>query len=111
MNIIGDIKGKNCVVVDDMIDTAGTICNAGNALMELGAKSVKAAATHPVLSGPAYERFKDSAYEEIVLLNTVPIPEDKKLDNMTILSVGPLFAEAMMRVHTNSSVNKLFEKM
>lgn len=110
MNIIGDIEGKNCVVVDDMIDTAGTICNAGNALMELGAKSVMAAATHPVLSGPAYERFKDSPYEEVVLLNTVPIPEDKKLDKMTILSVAPLFAEAMMRVHTNSSINRLFEK-
>ncbi len=108
MNIIGDIEGKDCIVVDDMIDTAGTICNAGRALMERGAKSVRAAATHPVLSGPAIDRFRESPYKEIVLLNTVPIPEDKRIGRMTILSVAPMFADAMKIVHTNGSVNELF---
>lgn len=109
MNIIGDIEGKNCILVDDMIDTAGTITNAANALKDLGAKSVKACATHPVLSGPAIERIEDSAIEELVLLNTMPIPEEKMLPKMKILSVGPLFAEAMTRIHTNGSISKLFD--
>ena len=93
MNIIGNIEDKNCIIIDDMIDTAGTICNAANAIKDLGAKSVKAAATHPVLSG----------------LNTVPMPEEKKLDKMTFLSVAPLFAEAMTRVFTNGSISVLFD--
>lgn len=73
MNIIGDIKGKNCIVVDDMIDTAGTICNAGKALMELGANSVRACATHAVLSGPAVDRLNEAPFCEVVLLNTIPV--------------------------------------
>lgn len=109
MNIIGDIEGKNCVLVDDMIDTAGTITNAANALKELGAKSVKACATHAVLSGPAIERIEDSAIEELVLLNTMPISEEKKLAKMKILSVAPLFSEALYRIHTNGSISKLFD--
>ena len=109
MNIIGDIEGKNCILVDDMIDTAGTITNAANALKELGAKSVKACATHAVLSGPAIERIEDSAIEELVLLNTMPISEEKKLAKMKILSVAPLFSEALYRIHTNGSISKLFD--
>ncbi len=109
MNIIGNINGKNCILVDDMIDTAGTITNAANAIRELGAKSVCAAATHPILSGPAIQRLEDSAIEETVLLNTVPIPEEKLLPNMKILSVAPLFAEAMIRIYTNDSISKLFD--
>ena len=109
MNIIGDIKGKNCLIVDDMIDTAGTICNAAKALMDLGAKSVKAAATHAVLSGPAIERIEASPIEEMVLLNTIPLPPEKKLDKMTVLSVGKFFAEIISRVHTNTPVSSLFE--
>jgi ribose-phosphate pyrophosphokinase len=109
MNIIGDIEGKNCVLVDDIIDTAGTICNAGKALMDMGAKSVRACATHAVLSGPAIERLKDSPFEEIVLLNTIPIPEEKMFSRIKVLSVAPLFAEAMVRIHTNDSVSKLFD--
>ena len=109
MNIIGNIEDKNCIIIDDMIDTAGTICNAANAIKELGARSVKAAATHPVLSGPAIQRLSDSAIEELVLLNTVPMPEAKKLDKMTMLSVAPLFAEAMTRVFTNGSISVLFD--
>ena len=79
MNIIGNIEGKNCIIIDDMIDTAGTITNAANAIKDLGAKAVYACATHPVLSGPAVERIEKSAIEELVLLNTIPMPEEKKL--------------------------------
>jgi len=92
-----------------MIDTAGTICNAAKAIKDLGAKSVYAGATHAVLSGPAIERIENSVFEEMVLLNTIPLPDEKKLDNMTVLSVAPLFAEAMTRVHTNGSVSALFD--
>ena len=88
MNIIGNIEDKNCIIIDDMIDTAGTICNAANAIKDLGARSVRAAATHPVLSGPAVDRIKASAIEELVLLNTVPLPEEKKLSKMTFLSAA-----------------------
>ena len=109
MNIIGDIEGKNCIIIDDMIDTAGTITNAANAISDLGAKSVYAAATHPVLSGPAIDRIEKSAICEAVLLNTLPVPEDKKTDKFTFLSVAPLFAEAMTRVFTNGSISKLFD--
>ena len=109
MNIIGNIEGKNCIIIDDMIDTAGTICNAANAIKDLGAKAVYAAATHPVLSGPAVERLEKSAIEELVLLNTVPLPEEKKIEKMRFLSVAPLFAEAMTRVFTNGSISVLFD--
>ncbi|MDD4376978.1 MAG: ribose-phosphate diphosphokinase [Eubacteriales bacterium] len=109
MNIIGNIEGKNCIILDDMIDTAGTITNAANAIKELGAKNVYACATHPVLSGPAIERLEKSTIEELVLLNTLPLSEDKKTDKMTFLSVAPLFAEAMTRVFTNGSISKLFD--
>jgi ribose-phosphate pyrophosphokinase len=109
MNIIGDIDGKNCILIDDMIDTAGTITNAANAIKDLGAKDVYACATHAVLSGPAVERIEKSAISELVLLNTHPIPDDKKLDKMTFLSVGPLFAEAIERIYSNGSISKLFD--
>ena len=109
MNIIGDIENKNCLIVDDMIDTAGTICNAAKALMDLGAKSVRAAATHAVLSGPAIERIKESQIQEMVFLNTIPLTEDKKLDKIKVLSIGKLFAEIISRVYTNTPVSELFE--
>ena len=109
MNIIGNIEGKNCILVDDMIDTAGTITNAANALKDLGAKSVKACATHGILSGPAKERIEKSAIEELVLLNTVPLAEERKLDKMTFLSVAPLFAETITKIHTNGCVSELFD--
>ena len=109
MNIIGDIEGKNCVIVDDMIDTAGTICNAGSALMEMGAKSVAACATHAVLSGPAIERLEASPFNEVIFLDTIPMPEEKMIDKFKVLSVAPLFAEAMIRIHTNASISKLFD--
>mgnify|MGYP004447355113 CR=1 FL=1 len=109
MNVIGDIKGKNCIIVDDMIDTAGTICNAAQALIDLGAKSVYAGATHAVLSGPAIERIQKSPIKEMVLLNTVNIPKEKKLKKFKILSVGDIFAETMKRIYTNKPVSELFE--
>ena len=109
MNIIGNIEGKNCIIVDDMIDTAGTIRNAANAIKEMGAKAVYAGATHAVLSGPAIERIEDSAIEELVLLNTITLPEEKKLEKMRFISVAPIFAEAMTRIFTNGSVSVLFD--
>lgn len=108
MNIIGNIDGKNCIILDDMIDTAGTICNAAAAIKELGAKEVYSCATHAVLSGPAIKRLEDSVIKEVVLLDTIPIDKDKMIDKFTTLSVAPIFAEAMTRIFTNGSVSKLF---
>lgn len=110
MNIIGDIKGKNCILLDDMIDTAGTITNAANALKDLGAKAVYANATHAVMSGPAIQRLEESAIEELVILNTLPIPEEKKLAKTKILSVGPIFAETITRVVNHGSISELFDR-
>lgn len=109
MNVIGDVEGKNCVIVDDMIDTAGTICNAAQALMDLGAKGVYGATTHAVLSGPAIERIKESAFKEVVLLNTIALPEEKQCDKFTTLSVGPVFAETIKRIHTNVAISDMFD--
>ena len=110
MNIIGDIEGKDCILVDDMVDTAGTICNAANALKERGAKSVRACATHAVLSGPAKERIEASAIEEMIFLNTIPVPEDKMLDKYHFLSVAPVFAETIRRVYYNEPLSSIFDK-
>ena len=109
MNIIGEVKGKNVILVDDMIDTAGTITNAANALSDMGAKKVYACATHGVLSGKAIERIEKSAISELILLNTIDLPEEKRIPKIKTLSVAPLFAEAMMRIFTNDSVSKLFD--
>ncbi|MDR3242364.1 MAG: ribose-phosphate pyrophosphokinase [Clostridiales Family XIII bacterium] len=109
MNIIGDIKGKNAVLIDDMIDTAGTMTNAANALAEMGAKSVYACATHGILSGPAIERIENSALREMILLNTVPLSKEKHIKKIKMLSVAPLFAEAMMRIFSNDSISRLFD--
>jgi ribose-phosphate pyrophosphokinase len=109
MNIIGNIEGKNCIILDDMIDTAGTITNAANAIKDMGATAVYACATHAVLSGPAVERIENSAIEELILLNTIPMPEEKRIEKMKFLSVAPLFAEAMTRVFTNGAISELFD--
>ncbi len=108
MNIIGDIENKNCLILDDMIDTAGTICNAAKALMDLGARSVYACATHAVLSGPAIERIEASPIKEMVLLNTIPVPEEKRLKKITVLSTGHIFAETIMRVYSNRPISVMF---
>ena len=94
--------------LDDLIDTAGTICNAAQALMDLGAKSVYACATHAVLSGPALERIEASPIKEMVLLNTIPIPEEKKLDKFTVLSVGHIFAETISRIYCHKPISTMF---
>ena len=108
MNVIGDIENKNCLILDDMIDTAGTIYNAAKALMDLGAKSVYACATHAVLSGPAIERIEASPIKEMVLLNTIPIPEEKRIKKITVLSTGHIFAETIMRVYSNKPISVMF---
>ncbi|RKD20914.1 ribose-phosphate pyrophosphokinase [Caminicella sporogenes DSM 14501] len=109
MNIIGDIKDKNVILIDDMIDTAGTITNGAVALKEFGAKDVYACCTHPVLSGPAIERLKNSPIKELVVLDTILLPEEKRLENMKILSVASIFAEAIRRIYSNESVSVLFD--
>ena len=110
MNIIGEIKGKNVILIDDMIDTAGTIVNAAKALKELGAKEIYACCTHGVFSGPARARIKESVIKELVVLDTINVLEEmKELDNITILSVAPIFAESIRRIFNNDSVSKLFD--
>ncbi len=109
MNIIGDIEGKRCILIDDMIDTAGTIANAANALKELGAKNVYACCTHGVLSGPAFERINDSAIEELVMLDTIKLPEGVDKEKFKSISVAPIFAEAIRRIYDDEPISKLFE--
>lgn len=108
MNIIGEVKDKNVILLDDMIDTAGTIVNAASALKEFGAKDVYACCTHAVLSGPAIERIENSVIKELVVLDTIELPEEKKIDKIKIRSVAELFADAINRIYTCDSVSKLF---
>ena len=109
MNIIGNVEGKRVILVDDMIDTAGTITNAANALKERGAIEVDACCTHPVLSGPALERIEKSAINELLVLNTINLPPEKCISKIKVLSVAKIFAEAINRIHEGMSVSKLFE--
>lgn len=108
MNIIGDIEGKKVILVDDMIDTAGTLCNAAQAVIDNGALEVYACATHAVLSGPATERIKNSVIKELILLDTVPVPEENMLDKYTVLPVAPVFAEAIERIFADKPVSPMF---
>lgn len=108
MNVIGDIKDKNCIMIDDMIDTAGTICTGADALIELGAKSVRAGCTHAVLSGPAIERIQNSKLEELVCLDTIEIPEEKMIDKIKVLKTGELFGQAIEYIHCGRSLSRLF---
>ncbi|MFU0535510.1 ribose-phosphate diphosphokinase [Gardnerella pickettii] len=105
--IIGDIQGRDCIVVDDMIDTAGTICEAVRTLKGAGAKSVTLVATHALLSGPAVERLKNCGAREIILTDTVPVPEEKRLENMTVLSIAPLLAAGIRSVFRSGSLVSL----
>ncbi|MBM7704914.1 ribose-phosphate diphosphokinase [Metabacillus iocasae] len=109
MNIVGQVDGKTAILIDDMIDTAGTITLAANALIESGAKEVYACCTHPVLSGPAIERIQNSNIKELVVTNSIELPEEKKIDKVTELSVAPLMGEAIIRVHEEQSVSTLFD--
>ncbi len=109
MNIIGDVKDKDVILVDDMIDTAGTLCNAAKAIIEKGgAKSVTACATHGVLSGPAIERIQESVIKEIVLLDTIALPEEKRIDKITVLPVAPTFAQAIQRIYNDTPISPMF---
>ncbi len=109
MNIIGEVKGKVAVILDDMIDTAGTVVQAAEALKRHGAEKVYACATHPVLSGKAVERLRDSSIEEVIVTNTIPLKEEaKNLQKIKVLSVGPLLGEAIKRIHSGHSVSSLF---
>lgn len=110
MNIIGDIQGKSCILVDDIIDTAGTICHASDALLEKGAKQVYGCATHGVLSGPALERLEHSSLEKFVITDTIYLPQEKHIQKIDIVSVAPIFASAIRRINANSSVSEMFDK-
>lgn len=111
MNIIGEVEGKRCILVDDMIDTAGTITNAANALKDLGATAVYACCTHGVLSGPAFDRINTSAIEKLVMLNTIELPSETDAQKISSISVAPVFAEAIRRIHDNEPISKLFEDL
>ncbi len=108
MNIIGDVKGKRVILVDDLIDTGGTIVNAANALVEIGATEVYACCTHGLLSGPAIERIKTSKIKELIMLNTIPLPKEKSLEKIVVLSVADVFAQAIERVYGDISMSTLF---
>ena len=108
MNIIGDIKDKTCILLDDMIDTAGTITNGAHALAERGAKAVYACCTHGVLSGPAMERIDKSPIEELLTLDTIVIPDERKIPKIKTISVASLFAEAIKRIYNDTSLSELF---
>ena len=110
MNIIGDVKGKKVILVDDLIDTAGTLCHAADALVEKGgATEVYACATHGVLSGPAIERIQNSPIRELTLLDTIALPQHKMFDKVNVLSVAPVFTEAIARIYEEVSVSPLFD--
>jgi len=108
MNVIGEVEGKDCVLYDDMIDTAGTITHAAAALKKNGARSVMACATHGVLSGPAITRLNESEIDKILISNTIQLPEEKKLEKLSVLSVAQLCGEAIRRIHNEESVSSLF---
>lgn len=111
MNVIGSIEGKDCILVDDIIDTAGTVCKAAEALRNHGAKRIYGCATHGVLSGPAIERIDNSIMERFVITDTIELPEEKHIDKIDVVSVAPILASAIRRVNTNRSISKIFEEV
>ena len=108
MNVIGDVRGKTAVLVDDMIDTAGTICEGARLLRREGARQVYACATHAVFSPPAIERLSSGVLEEVIVTNTIPVPEEKRFPQLTVLSVANLLGETIWRIHEDSSVSSMF---
>lgn len=106
MQVIGNVEGQNVVLIDDLIDTAGTICKAAEKLLEHGAISVRAAITHPILSGPAYERIAGSKLDELVVTDTIPLKQE--VDKIKVISIAPLFAKAFRKVHNYESISSLF---
>ena len=109
MNVIGDVRGKTCILYDDMVDTAGSLCNAAKALVDVGgAKAVYACATHGVLSGPAYDRIEASPIQEMVFHNTIPVVDHTPSGKIKSLDVAPIFARAIAHVHGGTSIADLF---
>ena len=108
MNVIGEVSGKNCILVDDIADTAGSISKAAMALRERGARDIYCFFSHPVLSDNAVENLRMAEFKEIIFTNSIPLPEEKKLNNMKVLSIAPLFGEAIKRIHNGESVSSLF---
>jgi ribose-phosphate pyrophosphokinase len=109
MNIVGNVEGKVCILIDDIIDTAGTITIGAEALVKSGAKEVYACCTHPVLSGPAIERIENSVIKELVVTDSIQLPKEKKIPKIKELSVATLLADAIVRIYENKSVSKLFD--
>jgi ribose-phosphate pyrophosphokinase len=109
MNLIGDVVGKKAILIDDMIDTAGSITKAAEALIKFGATEVYACCSHAVLSGPAIERLQNSPIKEVIITDTISLPDEKKADKIKVLSVAPIFAEAINRIYEDLSVSKLFD--
>ncbi|HPF43484.1 MAG TPA: ribose-phosphate pyrophosphokinase [Syntrophomonadaceae bacterium] len=109
MNVIGDVEGKTVIIVDDIVDTAGTLVSAANVMLEKGAKEVYGCCTHPVFSGPALERLEASPLKEMVITNTIPHIAAQNIPKIKVLSVAPLIGEAILRIHEDLSVSKLFE--
>lgn len=108
MNVIGDVEGKTAVLVDDMIDTGGTICEGAKILRKEGARQVYACATHAVFSPPAVDRLSSGIFEEVIVTNTIPVPEEKRFEQLTVLSVANLLGETIWRIHEDSSVSSMF---
>jgi ribose-phosphate pyrophosphokinase len=107
--VVGEVKGRVCILVDDMIDTGGTITKAADALMADGAAGVVIAATHAILSGPAVDRLKNCQATEVIVTNTLPIPADREFDKLTVLTIAPLISQAIREVFEDGSVTKLFD--
>ena len=110
MNVIGDVKGKTCLLVDDLIDTAGTICQGAEALYKTGAKEIYACCTHAVLSGPAMERIEQSPIKKLVILDTIHMPEEKRIDKIEILSVAHLLAKAIENIYLDKKMSEVYDK-
>jgi ribose-phosphate pyrophosphokinase len=109
LNVIGDVKGRHAIIVDDMVDTAGTLCAGAKLLRDHGVKSVLACATHGVLSGPAIERLREAPIDELIISNSIPLPPEKQIDKITTLSVAPLLGEAIHRINRGLSISALFD--
>ena len=109
MNVVGEVEGRDCVLTDDMIDTAGTVAEASRALKQLGANDIYVCATHALLSGPAVERLSNAPIKEVTVTDTVKISEEKRFAQLQVLSVGDLLAKAIRYIHSEQSVSSLFE--
>jgi ribose-phosphate pyrophosphokinase len=109
LTVIGDVAGMQALLVDDEVDTAGSLLAASSALKEYGAKEIYACCTHPILSGPAVSRIAQSPIKELVVTDTIPVPEEKKINKITVLSIAPLIGEAIYRIHNGLSVGAMFK--